>query len=97
MAQSLRCGGPDCAELPFRDPHVAALMSRDVCQSQRRAAGSNQGKKVLSSGFMGRTSKVDGRAIGGAALERSGAVTRDVPSGDGLFVFSAASAMRLSV
>jgi hypothetical protein len=74
-------------------------MSRDVCQNRRRAAGSNHGKKVLSVGFMGRKSQVDGRSSGEAPLEPSGAVTRDAdtPSGDGLFLFTAASAVRLSV
>jgi hypothetical protein len=48
---------------------------------------------------MGRKSKVDGRASDEAALEHSGALTRDAnaPSDDGLFFSTAASAMRLSV
>jgi hypothetical protein len=48
---------------------------------------------------MRRNSRLDRSAGGEAALERSGAVTRDAdaPWGDGLFSFTAASAVRLSV
>lgn len=49
--------------------------------------------------FMGLRSEADGRAMRGTALGPSVVVDRnaDVPPGNGLFAFTASSAVRLSV
>lgn len=100
---------PDGAISAGRWPRLCRIsVSRSTCRGadvarcvpdHRRAAGSNLGKKVLSSGFMGRKSRIDAGASCEAAPAPSGAVTRDAdaPWGDGLFCFTAASAVLLSV